>query len=253
MKDGELIAIGSGSSGNAYILKAGDDVLLLELGCKYENIVNALEYRIDNVAGALISHTHGDHLSKRTCKKMAERGIKVYGTRCDVMEREEYRPFLTHLLYPKMVNHIGNFSVMPLKVPHGTDCFAFVIDHPNIGRCLFATDMSDFPYVVKDIRHLFIEANYSEAYVMDNASRGEMRSQPDKHMEIGHTINVAKRLIANTEGGDSLMTCVLLHMSQGNGNPVEFKQRIIKEVPLHEDKVFVAEKNLCVYLQKDEY
>lgn len=253
MKDGELIVIGSGSSGNAYILKAGDDVLLLELGCKYEHIIEALEYRIDNVAGALISHTHGDHLSKRTCKKMVERGIKVYGTRCDVMEREEYRPFLTHLLYPKMVNHIGNFSVMPLKVPHGTDCFAFVIDHPNIGRCLFATDMSDFPYVVKDIRHLFIEANYSEAYVMDNASRGEMRSQPDKHMEIGRTINVAKRLIANTEGGDSLMTCVLLHMSQGNGNPVEFKQRIIKEVPLHEDKVFVAEKNLCVYLQKDEY
>ena len=253
MKDGELIVIGSGSSGNAYILKAGDDVLLLELGCKYEHIIEALEYRIDNVAGALISHTHGDHLSKRTCKKMVERGIKVYGTRCDVMEREEYRPFLTHLLYPKMVNHIGNFSVMPLKVPHGTDCFAFVIDHPNIGRCLFATDMSDFPYVVKNIRHIFIEANYSACYVMDNASRGEMRSQPDKHMEIGHTINIIRRMKANSDKGDSLMTCVLLHLSQSNGNPNEFRERVAKEVPLKKNNVFVAEKELFVDLQKEEY
>ena len=253
MEDGELKVIGSGSRGNAYILKAGDDVLLLELGCKYEHIIEALGYRIDNVVGAVISHTHGDHLSKSTCEKMVERGIKVYGTRCDVMEREEYRPFLTHLLYANMFNHIGNFRIMPLKVPHGTDCFAYVIDHPKIGRCLFATDMSDFPYNVSNVKHLFIEANYSEGYVMDNASRGEMRSQPDKHMEIGHTINIIKRLKGKTIGGDSLMTCVLLHLSQGNANPIEFRERVAEEVPMEKSRVFVAEKNLCIYLQKDEY
>ena len=253
MEDGSLKVIGSGSSGNAYILKAGDDVLLLELGCKYESIIEALNYKIGNVQGAIISHTHGDHLSKKTCMKMIERGVKVYGTMCEVMERDEYKPYLTHLLYPKMVNHVGNFKVTPLPVPHGTDCFAYVIEHEKIGKCLFATDMSDFPYVVKDVKHCFIEANYSEGYVWDNASRGEMKSQPDKHMEIGHTINIIKRLKANTIGGDSMMTCVLLHLSQGNANPIEFQERVAKEAMMEKSHVFIAQKDLFVDLQKDEY
>lgn len=253
MRDGSFRVIGSGSSGNGYILTAGNDVLLIELGCRYESIVETLDYKISNIKGAIISHTHGDHLSKRTCEKIVERGIKVYGTRCEVMGRDEYKPFLTHLLYPKMINHIGNFKVMPLSVPHGTDCFAYVIDHPAIGRCLFATDMSDFPYVVKDVRHLFVEANYADEYVWDNVSKGDMRSQPDKHMEIGHTINIIRRLKANTQGADSLMDCVLLHLSSGNANPSVFKQRVIKEVPLKESQVFIAEKGLSIDLYKDEY
>ena len=253
MEDGRLEVIGSGSHGNSYILTCGEDKLLIELGCPYDDIMARLDYDLTHVQGALISHTHGDHLSKRVAKKMIDRGVKVYGTICDAMTKEDVADCFTHLLTPKMQNNIGNFKVMPLPVPHGTDCFAYIIIHKSVGRCLFATDMSDFPYNVRMVKHLFIEANYSYGYAMDNASRGEMRSQPDKHMEINDTINVIKRLKDSSEAKDGIQTCVLLHLSNSNANAKEFKDMVCREVGLRDSTVYVAMPTLSIPLYNDEY
>ena len=51
-----LKVIGSGSKGNNYIIEAGDEHLLLDLGCKWEDIMKSLNYQIGNVVGALCTH-----------------------------------------------------------------------------------------------------------------------------------------------------------------------------------------------------
>ncbi len=253
MEDGRLEVVGSGSLGNAYILTCGENKLLIELGCNYDAIMEKLDYNLSNVVGALISHTHGDHLSKRTAKKMIDRGVKVYGTACESTQKDDVKEFFTDYLSPKTWNTLGVFTIMPLPVPHGTECFAYIIDHPSVGRCVFATDMSNFPYNVRSVKHLFIEANYSYAYAMDNASRGEMRSQPDKHMEINDTINVIKRLKDSSEAKDGIQTCVLLHLSNSNANAKEFKDMVCREVGLRDSTVYVAMPTLSIPLYKDEY
>lgn len=48
----------SGSKGNCYILKTEKESLILELGCKWNDILRALNYEIAKVVGVLVSHSH---------------------------------------------------------------------------------------------------------------------------------------------------------------------------------------------------
>ena len=53
----ELQVVGSGSrQGNTYLLKTSKQVLILDLGCKWIDIMESLKFDIEKVAGCLVSH-----------------------------------------------------------------------------------------------------------------------------------------------------------------------------------------------------
>lgn len=52
----ELQVIGSGSSGNAYILQCNNETLLIELGVPWKDVLKSLNYKIEDVAGCIVSH-----------------------------------------------------------------------------------------------------------------------------------------------------------------------------------------------------
>lgn len=54
-----LITIGTGSSGNAYILECHNEILLLELGVGWSDIKKALNFDLSKVVGVCVSHSHG--------------------------------------------------------------------------------------------------------------------------------------------------------------------------------------------------
>ena len=51
-----LNVINSGSGGNAYILESNGEKLLIELGVSWKDILKSLNYKINSVAGCLVSH-----------------------------------------------------------------------------------------------------------------------------------------------------------------------------------------------------
>lgn len=52
--------IGTGSNGNSYALyDDSNKVLLLDLGLSKREIVKAIDYRVSDVVGCVISHGHG--------------------------------------------------------------------------------------------------------------------------------------------------------------------------------------------------
>jgi phosphoribosyl 1,2-cyclic phosphodiesterase len=55
----KLITLGSGSSGNAYILECKNETLLLECGISWDKILKGLSYKLSNVVGVCVSHAHG--------------------------------------------------------------------------------------------------------------------------------------------------------------------------------------------------
>ena len=55
----KLIIVNSNSSGNAYALDAGDEILLLEAGCKMAEVKRQINYRLNDVVGVCVSHSHG--------------------------------------------------------------------------------------------------------------------------------------------------------------------------------------------------
>lgn len=54
-----LKVVGSGSQqGNTYIIEAGGEHLLLDLGCKWSDILEVSNHKIGNVVGVLVTHSH---------------------------------------------------------------------------------------------------------------------------------------------------------------------------------------------------
>lgn len=53
-----LKVVGSSSKGNSYIIETSNKSLILELGCKWSEVLEMLDYKIGKVLGVLVSHAH---------------------------------------------------------------------------------------------------------------------------------------------------------------------------------------------------
>lgn len=54
-----LKVTGSSSKGNSYIVETENESIILDLGCKWNDVLKSLNYKIDKVVGVLVTHSHG--------------------------------------------------------------------------------------------------------------------------------------------------------------------------------------------------
>ena len=149
-------------------------------------------------------------------------------------------------LQPKKRYKIGSFIVMPLEVEHNVSNFAYVIEHEEIGKLVFATDLTHFPYKIKGVNNLLIEANNSDDIILDHLCENEViRSMSENHMEINETINAIRRNFSS-----SLNNIILCHLSYHQSNEKLFKQMVFDEFGI---MPYVADKGLEVTINKEEF
>ena len=142
---------------------------------------------------------------------------------------------------------LGGFEVQPMEVPHSCQCYAYLIQHEEIGRLLFVTDCVRFNYKIKGLNHVLCEANWSQDVLIESlCNNEETRSHHEHHMELSDTIQALK----NNYSPD-LMTVGLLHLSNGNSDKKMFRQRVIDELGF--DNVAVMDKGLTITLQLSEF
>lgn len=55
----KLITISTGSSGNTYLLKGNDEVLILDAGIPFIEVKKALGFNIRQIKGVVVTHEHG--------------------------------------------------------------------------------------------------------------------------------------------------------------------------------------------------
>lgn len=218
MQEKVFKVIASGSSGNCYVISAGSDRLILEAGVSDKLLLTALDYNLDGVVGVPVSHKHKDHA--KYIPQISEY-FPIYGN----ADLKEYYPCVNTLTAKKRYN-IGNFCVMPLEVEHNVPNFAYVIDHLEIGRIVFATDCVRFPYIIKDVTHIVMECNYVEEVVLRNMLDGEdIRSQSENHMELTESIESVRRL-----QNPLLRNVILCHLSSRNVDRKEMVHRFESEL-----------------------
>lgn len=157
----ELICIGSSSKGNAYALATNDEILLLEAGCPMLEVKKTINWQISKVVGCLVSHEHGDHVGR--IRDYCNIGFPIY-TNDETVEAIEtiYGEKVTGIPEFKQIT-LGGFTVQPFYLPHnGTPNFGYLIEHQDMGKLLFMTDMEFCQYDFSALRvnHLLIEANY---------------------------------------------------------------------------------------------
>lgn len=223
--------VASGSSGNSYIIQAGGEILLLELGIRFKSILEALNWDISHVVGALVSHKHMDHAAS----------VKN--------AREDYH---IPVYFGEDISHghtvsLGSFLVKALKVPHGDClCHAFLIAHRDFGNLLFATDLSEFPYTVPRVNHMMLECNYDLEVITENAMDMRFsRSHSENHMSLETCIKTVGRMKS-----PHLQTLTLLHISNTNGDPGLFKERVFEYTGI---QPMIASPGLEFDISPDEF
>lgn len=234
-----LRCLNSGSSGNAYLIDACGKKLLLELGVKWNEILKALNYKIDGVVAALCSHLHLDHA--KSIPQALKYRLPVYSNE-EVADK--YKGVIA--LQTNKKYRVGEFIVQAIKVEHSAENYAFILDTPDNVRILFCTDAVRFPYKVRGVNVMMIEANYSEDIIVDNLCKGyDIWSKNQYHMEINDTIECIK----NTYNPD-LNTICLIHLSDAQSNEEEFKKRVYDEVGI---MPYVLTHDQTIELKKEEF
>ena len=251
----KLIILASGSAGNCYVLDNGNDALVIECGVKLHEVKQVLGFDISRVSGCLCSHEHLDHSGH--IKEFLKARIKVYasaGTIEEVKKKMVIESYTLPMLQAVKAGTrytVGAFSVIPFDVQHDcADPLGFLIQHPDMGVCLFATDTYYLKYKFKGLNQILIEANYREDILLRNIEAGRIPSLLLKRTLQSHMSydTCLKALQANDL--TAVNNIVLIHLSDGNSNAEEFKKGI-HEATLK--SVHVAEKGMEINFSKTPF
>ena len=212
----KIDVIGSGSSGNCYLISTDNETLVIECGVKKKDFLNAINYNTRGIVGCLISHEHSDHSG--ALRDFIKYGFPIMASEAVFERLNQVYKVPVKKIYRNRIASVGGFQIVPFKVPHNeTECDGFYIKHSKIGNILFITDAEMCPYNMSkmDINYALIECNYSEKYVDLNAPK-------TRHILAGHmSLNTCKNLIKSLDTG-SLKSVGLIHLSKDNSDPDEF-------------------------------
>lgn len=218
-----LKCLGSGSSGNCYLLENDTECLVIEQGISFREVKIALDFDISKIVGAVQSHSHGDHAAYE--KDFTKCGIQVF-----------------HPGEGKMSFKCGGFRTQAFKCVHDVPCYGFVIWHKDFGSLVFATDTEYVPVNFQKLKPniLMVECNYQDRYLHEGIDLKQNR-QYGTHMEEQTAIR-----FVDANNTEDLRTVILLHMSDTACNPFEAQDAFRKK--FKNIAVYIAQKGFEVEL-----
>lgn len=162
-------------------------------------------------------------------------------TALDTITRDLIKPI------PTMKKHrLGNFTITPFNVPHDHDieCYGYLIEHEEIGKLLFLTDLEycRYNFSKHNINHILCECNYSKDLVDENYEHSVRNRVLKTHMELHTFLD-----FISTNDNPALRNVVLLHLSDNNADSAQFLQKT-KETVKYGADCYIAEKGLEVDL-----
>lgn len=216
----KLKVIGSGSSGNCYLLDDGKQILIIEAGLPFSEVKEAINYQTSRIVGVLSTHEHGDH------RKFIDEYIKAG---IPVMKGNVYYPLynpLTKLLnmYVGDELELGEYIIAPFDVPHDVPCYGYVIHHPAMGKLIFVTDAEYVKYTFPGVNHIMVETNYSQDILDENTNSGEIPTVLRNRIMKSHmSFDTAVKMVKANKSSQ-LRNVVMCHLSTRNSNKSRFKE-----------------------------
>lgn len=240
----QLKCLGSSSKGNCYILENQDEALILECGIPFLEVKKALDFNISKIVGALVSHEHGDHA--KYVDTFLISGVNVWmsvGTMKKV--RKPHSAFKIPLLCEAgSLFKLGNFKILPFDIKHdAAEPLGFLIFHPETGNILFATDTYYLPYTFEGLNQIMIECNYRHDILEANIESGRIpKALRDRTLESHMSFDTCLEALRANDLS-KVNNIVLLHLSDGNSNEIEFKRDIHAQTG---KSVHIAQKGLTI-------
>jgi phosphoribosyl 1,2-cyclic phosphodiesterase len=211
MQNYSIKVVGTGSSGNCYLLTVNDQTLVIEAGINFTKVKKALNFDLSKVVGVLVSHEHGDHAD--FIKDFVKFGKKVYCTEgTGKYNKIEYlKPF-----------EIGLFKITPFEIFHDAkEPCGFLIEVEG-KRLAFITDTNDLKYKLKDIDYWLIEANYSSEKLKHSRLDASLKKRiQQSHMSIDRC-----KTILEAHNAEKSSLVLLIHGSEKHSDKEEFLNKI---------------------------
>ena len=233
----KLKVLGSGSSGNCYILENDNEALIIEAGLPFMEAKKALNFNVMKIKAVLITHIHSDH--HLYWFQYVRAGIPVFepfkldGSGLE-FANSQFRviAFDNRDKSGRWLHNNSDGSECP--------CYGFYITHPDIGSLVYVTDTEYVRWRFNGVNHILCEANYDMQFVN--------RDEPNyEHRLRGHMSLCTALEFISTNDNPALRNVVLIHLSDKSADSALFRQRTEETIKYGAD-VYVAEKGLEVNL-----
>lgn len=219
--------IASSSAGCAYVLSAdGLPDLLIECGVRFQQIQRALAFKTSQLAGCLISHSHGDHCA--SVSDLTARGIDCYASEETLTALRYASPHRAHVLTPHETHNVKGWNVMGFPVVHDAPGTLGFLVAAGSDKFLYLTDTAYSPFRFEGLTLIAVEANWSEGVMRQNHRDGLVHSERFRrtarnHMSLDRTIDMLR--------ANDLSKCRaihLLHLSDANSDEAEFVDKVAR-------------------------
>ena len=231
-----LTALGSGSSGNAFVLHCSCGNYLIDAGFSRKELCCRMEkcdIAPESIRAVLISHEHSDHV--KGCRVFADfYGIPAYvsGKTMDYLQRRNQLPEKVVGFIPGSAFELPGVSVMPFQVSH--DALDPVGFNFTVSECriAIATDLGCLEkHIISELYNadiLVLEANYDLKMLMESDRKNSL-----KHRIMGrsgHLDNCAAARSLSALVGPRTRSLLLAHISGECNNHDLLKDIISREL-----------------------
>lgn len=241
-------------AGNSYALVADSgEILLLDAGCRYKDILKGTDYRVSDISGVLLTHEHQDHI--KSFRDFMRAGVQCFG--CDELAEyieTVYGEKIKGLAEKRQVQ-IGSFVITPFYLPHTTKSketgqiipcpnFGYLAEHEEMGKLIYATDFEYLPFRFFSMRvqHWLIECNHMDELV-------DRDSGKYAHVLQGHSSLSAVKEIIRVNRTADMRNVVLCHLSADNADP-KIMQKEVQSVAGKWVSVSVAKAGMELKMSK---
>lgn len=212
----------SGSAGNLYTMTATNGKrIMLEIGVPWAKIQEALDYKIDNVEAAILSHSDLDHAFAH--KEVIRAGIDIYASRQTweaLRYDEQHRGRHARVVADEVITDLPSFQVQSFEVPHDSPGnMGYVVREKESGEMLlFCTDYhyipQTFPYKFGII---MLALNYDKNILQARVDSGSINEELAKRIVHSHPEkDMVKRYLRDFCDLSKCRAIFLLHCSAGN-------------------------------------
>lgn len=218
----DIQSFGSSSAGNSYIIKDGEQSLMIEAGIKLDRM-HGVDWK--SVDACIISHDHGDH-AKYARNLLRRTGVDIYASGSTIKELQlpKHRTVRLKKLKQRKIN---GWRIVPFDIEHdAVEPLGFYIESPSKQSILFATDTYYIKYKFPKIHYLMIECNYALDILEEKVANGYVDKFLKNRIVKSHfELNNVKQFIVSNNIGH-LKEVWLLHLSNSNSDEERFKREI---------------------------
>lgn len=223
----KIEALASSSSGNLYrISQGGHAPILLECGIPIAKLKAKLNYKLSEVCGCLLTHSHSDH--SLAASDILKCGVPLYASQgtVDALSLSGHNLHIVEVKQPGQPGKwffVGDWS-----------CLAFPTVHDTVGSCgfivkcddealVFATDTQYVHDRFNGLTHVLIECNWSFETLDPDLEPFRKKRLLATHMGLHET----KRFLESNDLS-KVQEIHLIHLSSGNGDGPYFRDEIQK-------------------------